>query len=154
MRKKIQIILKKNYLNIGKKGKIAKISQGYAINYLIPNDIAEIATKNKIKHINMFENIKIHKIKANEFEAKNLQKYLNTIKKFSTKRKIGENNNIFGSINEKDISNIILNYTGINIDKKQIIIPNIKKIGVFNININILNKISSIIILNVIPENI
>lgn len=154
MRKKTQIILKKDYLTIGKKGKIAKISTGYALNYLIPNDIAEIATEKKIKHITMFENIKINKVKANEVEAKNLQKYFSIIKKLTIKRKIGENNNIFGSINEKDISNIILNYTGINIDKKQIIIPTIKKIGVFNININILNKISSVMILNIIPENI
>lgn len=154
MRKKIQIILKKDYLNIGKKGKITNISPGYALNYLIPNDIAEIATKNKIKHIKMFDNIKITKTKANEVTAKNLQKYLNLIKKFSIKKKTGENNNIFGSINEKDISNIILNYTGITIDKKQIVVPTIKKIGVFNININILNEISSVITLNIIPENI
>lgn len=154
MNKKIQIILKKDYYNIGKKGKIINISRGYAFNYLIPNDIAEIATKNKVKHLTMFNNIKHANIEANEIAAKNLQNSLEKIQKITIRKKVGENYNIFGNINEKDIVNNIWQYTGIIIDRKQINILNIKKIGVFNIEIQILNQISSRIILNIIPENI
>lgn len=153
MKKKIRIILTKDHLYIGKKGKITSTSQGYAFNYLIPNNIAEIATKNKIKHIKMFEKIKTQTIIANETESKAIQNNLKIIKKISIRKKIGENNNIFGSINEKDIRNKIIKYINVSIDKKQIKIPNIKKIGMFNIEINILNNTKCNIQLNIIPEN-
>nr|YP_009391935.1 ribosomal protein L9 [Acrosorium ciliolatum]ARW60079.1 ribosomal protein L9 [Acrosorium ciliolatum] len=154
MKKKIKIILKKDHLNIGQKGKITNISPGYAFNYLIPNNIAEIATKNKIKHITMFKNIKNQEIKAYENTSKILQSNLEKIKKINIRKKVGKNNNIFGSINEKDITNKILKYIGISIDKKQIKVDNIKKIGIFNININILHNIQYSIQLNITPENI
>lgn len=154
MKKKIQIILKKDHLNLGEIGKITSISRGYALNYLIPNDIAEIATKNKIKHITMFKQIKNKEIKNSEIISKALQKNLEILNKISIRKKIGKKNNIFGSINEKDIKNKILKYIGIKIDKKQIIINNIKKIGIFNIEINISNNIKCNIQVNIIPINI
>nr|YP_009398555.1 ribosomal protein L9 [Lophocladia kuetzingii]ARW67741.1 ribosomal protein L9 [Lophocladia kuetzingii] len=58
MKKKINVIITKDKYQQAKKGSIVKVSSGYAFNYLIPNQIAELATKGRIKHTKMFEDIK------------------------------------------------------------------------------------------------
>nr|QCI06403.1 ribosomal protein L9 [Dictyurus purpurascens] len=154
MRKKIKIILKKDYLSVGKKNKIINISKGYAYNFLIPNNIAEIATKKKIKHLEMFDSIREKKIKENKTKAEKLNNIFKKIKKINLSKKRGENNLIFGSISEKEIINIILKQTKIKIDKKQIEIFNIKEVGVYNIKINLLHNQHCELKLNIIPANI
>lgn len=154
MSKKIKIILTKDYLNIGKKNTIINASRGYVFNYLIPQGIAEIATNKKIKHLNMFEFIKKNKIKQKEIQTEILYNNLMLIKKITISKKTGENNFIFGSINEKEIQTEIKKHTNFNLDKKQIKIPEIKKIGLFNCEINLLHNKLCNLQLNINPSNI
>ena len=46
----MQIILKKDVQNLGEAGDMLQVKDGYARNYLLPNDLAEIATKGAIKN--------------------------------------------------------------------------------------------------------
>lgn len=153
-KKKLSIILKQDYLNIGHKGKIISVSFGYAVNYLIPNKIAEPATKNKIKHLKMLEEKSKKQIQINENTNNKLKKQIENIDKISMRRKKGDNNYIFGRITEKDIVNYIHQNTGIKLDKKQIKIPIIKQSGVFQTQIEISHNISLILKLNIFPLNV
>jgi len=103
MKKKIKIILLKDNTKKEKKGSIINVTRGYAFNYLIPNHIAEIATKNKMKHIQMIQNIVENRQKENEDEIKLLKHNIDTIKNLSFYKRQGENNYIFGNITEKEI---------------------------------------------------
>lgn len=154
MTKKINIILKKEHDCIGPKNMITQVSRGYALNYLIPNQIAEFATKNKIKHLNMFNIIKEKETEKNKIRAAQTIKNLIAINKISITKKIGDNYNIFGSINEKDISEKIFQYIGTKFSKKQIKLTDIKTIGIFNIEIHFLDSQFQQIKLYVIPANI
>nr|YP_009295246.1 ribosomal protein L9 [Dasya binghamiae]AOH77258.1 ribosomal protein L9 [Dasya binghamiae] len=154
MKQKISIVLKEDYTPIGQKNKVIRVARGYAINYLVPNNIAEIATKKKIKHLQMFELIQNKKLENNKLKANEEEKNLQLIHKISITKKVGDDYNIFGSINEKDVINKILQYTGIKLNKKQIKLINIKKIGAFYLEINLINNQSCQIKLYIIPVNI
>nr|YP_009332632.1 ribosomal protein L9 [Membranoptera weeksiae]AHZ94646.1 ribosomal protein L9 [Membranoptera weeksiae] len=154
VKKKIEVILKKDCANIGNKNKLIKVNRGYAFNYLIPNEIAEIATKNKIKHLNMFQIIQENKLQDNQIKAEQLENNLKKIKKITVFKKVGDENYIFGNINEKDIIERILKFTGIKLNKKQIKIPSIKQIGSFQIEINLFDNKFCQLKLNIIPINI
>nr|YP_009393180.1 ribosomal protein L9 [Bostrychia moritziana]ARW61742.1 ribosomal protein L9 [Bostrychia moritziana] len=154
MKKTIYVLLKESHVELGKKGNIKNVTPGYAFNYLIPKNIAEIATKKKIKHIKMFEEIKNKKTETNKIVSYQIQKKLNNIQSINLKKKKGEKNLIFGSITEKDISQYIQKNTSINLEKKYIHIPNIKTLGSFEIKIDLSNNIFSTIELNILPQNI
>lgn len=154
MKKKIQLILNHTINNLGIRGHIIQVKPGYAFNYLIPNNIAKIATKKSIQHAQLFEAINEKKIQENKIKAKEIQNKLEILKKISIKKKIGENRNFFGSINEKEISIEILKYTGYKLDKKQIKIPEIKKIGIYTIEIQIIYNHIINTKLQILPENI
>nr|YP_010484962.1 50S ribosomal protein L9 [Hypnea cervicornis]UVW80656.1 50S ribosomal protein L9 [Hypnea cervicornis] len=151
MNKKITMILK-DEKDRNQNKKIIYVTRGYAFNYLIPKDIAEIATPGKIKHINMLQQKEKQKIKINKEKANNTLQYLDKINKITIKKKHGNKMQIFGQINEKDISKKIAEYTGYILSKKQIQIPNIKSIGKYQITIKLLDNLKSNISLNIIPD--
>ena len=154
MKKTITVILKQTHVSLGKQGQILKVSPGYLFNYLMPKNLAEIATKGKIKHITMFTEIEKKKQNILQLEAKNLKNQIEQINKITLKKKIGDKQQIFGSVNEKEIINEIYNKTGYKLNKKQINMPEIKYMDIFNIALKIIENESCYIKLQIIPENI
>lgn len=45
----MQVILLRDVAGVGQKGNVKNVSDGYALNFLIPNRLAEMATKEKIQ---------------------------------------------------------------------------------------------------------
>lgn len=154
MTKNIAIILKKHNIYLGKAGNVIQVKRGYALNYLIPNHIAEIASKGTVKHNQMLQRLKVDKIKATSIQANELKQKLENINKISIKKKTGTDQLIFGSINSKDIAEIIESKYKININKQNIKIPNIKQLGVYIIEIQILKDVKANLKLQIIPQDI
>lgn len=154
MTKKITIILKENHPKLGKKGNLSIVASGYAFNYLIPNNIAETASNNKIKHFRMFEEIKNKKDEQQQLEAKNLVEILSTIKKISITKKMGENKQFFGNVNEKDVIKTLYEQTGKIFTKKQIYLEDMKTINIYPVTIKVYDNIESRIKIHILPENI
>lgn len=154
MKKEITIIVKKNIPNIGEQGTIRKVRLGYVMNYLIPKDLAEVATPGKLKHANMLRDIKLKEAENIKIKADQTKINLEKITKISIKKKVGDEQQIFGSVNEKDILNYIFNATGEKLEKKQIILPVIKEIGIYLITIKIIESINVELKLQILPDNI
>jgi len=154
MKQDIPIIIKKNIPNLGEPGTITKARLGYVLNYLLPKGIVDIATPGKIKHINMLKQIQLNQLKDLENQAYKTKNHLEQIPKISIKKKVGDQKHIFGSVSEKDIINYIFNITGETLDKKQITIPIIKEVGIYTIDIKIIENIHVKLKLQILPDNI
>lgn len=152
MKKNIEIIIKKKDVHKKPTQRIQKVSLGYAFNYLIPNQIAEIATKGKIKHLKMVENILAKK--DNQIYKKNLEVKidLEKINFLSIRKKCSHNKQIFGSISEQEIISKIFYITGQNIEKKQIKIEPIKQIGKYLCQIKIDEDMSINTEIHILPN--
>nr|QCI05495.1 ribosomal protein L9 [Crouania attenuata] len=154
MKNKTTLILEKNYLNLGMKGEIIKVNPGYAFNYLIPNNIAKPVTKGFLKHYQMFIELDSQQKGEKIIEANKINLYLKNFTKVQLYKKTGDHFHIFGSINEKDVIDHVYYMTGIQLTKKQISMPNINKIGVFDININLMEDISNYMRIHINPINL
>nr|YP_009510940.1 ribosomal protein L9 [Gracilaria gracilis]AXI96613.1 ribosomal protein L9 [Gracilaria gracilis] len=151
MRKKITVILKKNLANLGQVGTIVNVSSGYAFNYLIPYDFAHLATNGRLKHHKMLLNIKQKKLDNIKDKLQIITQKLNKIAKISIKKKVGNTNQIFGSVSDKEIISNLLYFTGEKLEKKNFYIPNIKKIGIYNLDIMLTKDIKVSIKLQILP---
>lgn len=154
MSKKIQIILKQDYNNIGKKNNISYVTKGYALNYLVPNKIAEIATKKTAQHFKMLESIETQKIENAKIKIELLQKQIQFINKIIIYKKVGDNQYIFGSVTDKDITQKITENAKIKLEKKYIQMISIKKIGIFYLDINLPYQKFCKIKVHILPINI
>ena len=154
MSRKIKIIVQKTNLKLGKKNSIIEVAQGYALNYLIPNGLAKIASTGELKHIKMLQKVEKFKLEDEEKKAFTLQENLEKIKKINVNKKIGDTKQIFGSISEKEMIIQISNYTGIILDKKQFNLPAVKTTGAYQIKIELSNKKYANLKLQILPDNI
>ena len=132
----MKVILLQSNENLGEIGEIVNVKAGYARNFLIPNKMASIATKENIAYFEKWiesEQIKEAKTRANiELLAKQLDKM--TLK-FTLKA--GENDKLFGSVTSQMISDEI-EKLGYSIDKKEIVLDeSLKEIGNHFVHVNL-----------------
>src|SRR5699024_10805615 len=97
---KMKVILLKDVKGQGKKGEVKNVSQGYANNYLLKNNLAEEGKPGNLKKLK--NNQKKEAINEAELkqEAEELRDTLAKIK-VEIKAKSGESGQLFGSITNK-----------------------------------------------------
>ena len=123
----MQIILLTDIANLGHKDDIINVKPGYGRNYLIPQGYAILATESAKKVV--AENIKqrAHKEAKLKEEAQELATKLESVK-LSIGAKTSSTGKIFGSVNNIMISEA-LQAQGFEIDRKKIMLKEIKEIG-------------------------
>lgn len=137
----MKVILLKDVKKQGKKDDIIDVSDGYARNYLIKNNLAVPVTKRSKEVLDI-------SIEKRNLEEEALVKSLNEIKsKLENKEisfvvKTGKEDKVFGVISSKQISDE-LKKMGYDIDKKCIKIDNsISSLGTHEVVISLHKKVS------------
>ena len=140
----MQVILKKDVQNIGEVGDLVNVKDGYARNYLIPNSLAEIATKGALAQRE--RNLARIRAKAEKLhqEALNAKEEIEKIGTIALSAKAGESGKLFGTITTKKLSEELLNKCGMEIDKKSIVLDSpINHIGNFTMTIKLSSKVKA-----------
>ncbi len=148
----MEIILTQDVERLGSKDDIVAVKDGYAINFLIPQKKAIVATASAKKVL--AENIKqrAHKeAKLKEEATKIAEKLAN--KKISIGAKTSSLGKIFGSVNTIQLAEAI-NKKGFEIDRKQIILPedSIKEVGNYTAKIKLHKEVVIEIEFEVVAE--
>ena len=138
----MKVILQQDVKNLGKKGDLVNASDGYARNFLFPKGLAIEANSSAMNDFNNKEaSTKFHKaeeIKAAQADAAKLDG-----KTFKLTAKAGANGKLFGSVTSKDVSKQIKDELGIDIDKRKIVMPDVKAFGTVQAEIKVYQGISA-----------
>ena len=149
MKKYIKVIFRDSH-----PPKVTKVAKGYALNYLIPKQIADIATKNRIKQINLLNSLSTQRIDRSKQKNLRINTLLNELKMIHVRRKCGSNYQIFGSVNEQEIQELISKTIKYQIEKRQIAMKQIKQLGTYPCEIIIDEGIKSSIRIRIVPNSI
>lgn len=130
----MKVLLLKDVQGTGKAGDIKEVKDGYGKNFLVGKGFALHATDEVIANYNEEQRIKAEE-EAKEIAAANeLAEKLNSTK-LTIKHKIGANGHLIGSVTNKEISEVLKEQFGIEIDKKSISLKSkIKAEGVFPVD--------------------
>ena len=148
----MKVILLNNLDKVGKKGEVVSVKRGFARNYLIPRELALYATPDNMKQLSSIQ------ANAAEEEAKvlaELKKLDGKIRGISLAfaRKVDENEHMFGSVSENDIS-LALADQGVNVHKSMVIMDkHIKTLGETLVQIRLHKDIVSELKIVVEKEN-
>ena len=132
----MEVILLQNVKSVGKEGDTVKVKDGYARNYLMPNNIAVPYSAGAVKAV---EQKKKKAVILAEKEKKAARQLAKNIAKLSLtiSMEAGVEDALFGSITSEAISRS-LEQEGIAVDKKDIIIEEpIKKLGVYTVQVKL-----------------
>ena len=148
----MKVILLKDTKNVGKKGEIKNVNDGYANNFLIPKDIAVEATPQNLKALERQQAADAQKRATDKASAEVLKARLAEIN-LVLKTKAGEGGKVFGSITTKDISDALKEQFEIEIDKKKIVLDgSIKQVGEYNITAKLYQEVNGVFKVSVIGE--
>lgn len=132
----MKIILLKDIQDIGKKYEIKEVKNGHARNFLIPQGLAKIATRQTLKWL---ESKKETIEKEVEEDLKKEQKVASDLDglELNISVKVGEEGQLFESINSQKLSEK-LKEIGFDIKKSKIVLEeSIKTLGEFPIKISL-----------------
>nr|YP_011006674.1 50S ribosomal protein L9 [Halosiphon tomentosus]WAM63819.1 50S ribosomal protein L9 [Halosiphon tomentosus] len=153
-KKTIQVILTKDVEKVGKQGTLIKVKPGYIRNYLIPLKLGKIATVSLIKQFELQQ--KEAEMRQIQFVEKCIinKELLESLDKFIIKKKISENGVFFGKVTKKQILELIgtkLNLA-MELNKTQLELPEMKKVGVYIIEILLTTNIIAKLNIEILPE--
>ncbi len=140
----MQLILKKDVQNVGEAGDLITVKDGFARNYLIPNCLAEVATPGALEARE--RNIQRIKAKSEKLHQEALAKAekIEAAEVIQLSAKAGESGKLFGTITTKKLAEELLNVSGIEVDRKTIILDNpINKVGEFMMTIKLSSKVKA-----------
>lgn len=144
----MKVILKQDVKSLGKKGDLVNASDGYARNYLFPKGLAVEANASAMNDFNNKESAKkFHKAE----EIKAAQEIADKLdgKTFKLTAKAGTNGKLFGSVTSKDVSKKISDDMGVDIDKRKIVMQDIKAFGTVQAEVKVYQGISAKIFVQV-----
>ncbi len=145
----MEVILKQDVKGTGKAGQVVKVSDGYARNKLIPGGLAVEATPANKKQIEREKAKAKEKYEAEKAAAQDLANQL-ADKIVVVKTKVGDNGRLFGAITSKDIAAAISEQTGIEVDKRKIVLDKpIKETGVETIGIKLFQDVNTKVVVRI-----
>lgn len=127
----MKVLLIKDVKSLGKVGEIKEVKDGYGKNFLVGKGFALHATSEVLEKWEAEQKI-LAQNEADEIaKANDIKKILDS-QKFTIKHKVGANDQLIGSVTNKEIALTLKEQANIEIDKKQISLKEkIKHIGVF-----------------------
>lgn len=131
----MKIILLEDVKGSGKKHDIKEVSDGYAMNFLLPNKLAERATPERIKHIKV---LKEEELEEGRAQTDLLGKNLGSLKKvrLEVSAKASEKGSLFKGITSGDIIKELKAQVHIDLNSDVVILEKpIKEVGDYTINV-------------------
>ena len=147
----MEVILIDDVFELGKRGTVVRVADGYGRNYLIPKSLAIPATPGNRKMMEQQRLAMAKKESKYQEEAELLTQELNQLH-LMLSRKSGETGTLFGSVTSKDIADL-LKTTGIQMDRRKIVLNQpIKSIGNYRIEVRPHSEVTAELLLSIVTE--
>jgi large subunit ribosomal protein L9 len=128
----MEVILREHVDNLGRRGEVVKVADGYARNYLLPRKLALLVTEGNKQQIERERS----KFEAREQEEKKVADAMAgrlAGVEIQIARKVGETEALYGSVTSADIADAML-AKGFEIDRRRLNLREpIKKLGEYDI---------------------
>ena len=148
----MKVILKEDVQNLGQQGDVVEVKPGYARNYLMPQKLATLFTKQEKKSIEEAQIVEKRKLEREKDQLESVLKQVEDLN-LSLKMQSEEDDKLFGSVTKLDIVKL-LEENGITIDKKYIDLSSpIKTLGEHKVNIVFTKEMSGSFTLAVEKED-
>ena len=147
----MEVILREDVDKLGTRGQLVKVASGYARNFLLPKRLAVPATESNKKIVEQERQAHLRREAKLVADAQDLSKLMENVS-ITIAQKAGENDQLFGSVTSKDITEA-LEKQGYTIDRRKIVLDEpIKTLGDFKVPLRLHREVSIEIAVHVVKE--
>jgi len=147
----MEVILRDHVDNLGRRGEVVKVADGYARNYLLPRKLALLATAGNKKQIER-ERAKFDAKEADERKVVEAQAARLANVEVVIARRVGDTEALYGSVTTSDIADALA-AKGFDIDRRKLVLADpIKKIGETDVPVKLHRDVTATVKVKVVPE--
>ena len=147
----MRIILTHDVDDLGHKGDVVDVADGYARNHVVSRSVAIMATDGGLRQAETMRIAREEALAAAKDEAETFAQSL-TGTRVVIAANAGDEGKLFGSIGEADIAAAITKFTGIDVDPKLVVLDApIKDIGLHEVPLQPHREVQFMVTLDVIP---
>lgn len=137
MARRVQLVLNQDVSKLGRAGDVVEVAPGYARNYLIPQGFGAKATSNLLKQVERRRELERQRLAELKAGAEVQKTAIEKIGRVTIAKQAGENDAIFGTVTERELADAILQLTKQEVDRREISLPEIKKLGTYQAEIRL-----------------
>jgi large subunit ribosomal protein L9 len=147
----VEVILRSDVDKVGLRGEVVNVTRGYARNFLFPRGLADAATSARVAEVRKVEDRRARN-EAKTFEdAQSVAEKLTKIEvRFDVKS--GPTGSLFGSVTPTDIADQLWEMHKVRVDRRKIGGDAIKRIGRFQVPIELFQDVTVEVRTLVVPE--
>jgi large subunit ribosomal protein L9 len=147
----MDVILLEDVDKVGLRGDVVSVARGYARNFLLPRRLAEVASEARVAELRKRDEQRARHEASNVEQAEAIAKTLReTVLRFEVKA--GPTGALFGSVTPTNIADEIWRTAKIRVDRRKIDLDNIKRIGRYEVPIDVFQDVRVEVPTLVVPE--
>ena len=152
MAKRVKVVLQEDIRKLGIAGDLVEVAPGYARNYLFPRGLAVRTTPGVLKQVERRREEIRQRLEQIRQDAESMKTALETIGMFVIKKPVGEDDAIFGTVTSADVAEAIEEATQKEVDRRDISVPDINKLGEYKVNIKLHSEVTATINIRVAAD--
>ena len=146
----MKVVLAGDVENLGRKGDVVSVADGYGRNYLVPKGLAIIATKGALRQAEVMRRAReeLERKKRDEAAAKVATLGSQTL---YISARAGEGGRLFGSVTRSDVARAIEEQLGESIDRHGIRLDEpIRNLGTHQVEVHLHEEVNALVTVEVI----
>ena len=148
----MEVILREHVDNLGRRGDVVKVAEGYARNYLLPRKLALAVTDNNKRQIEREKKIADAREAEERSQADAIAQRISQLE-IEIARRVGENDTLYGSVTSADVAHA-LQAKGFDVDKRKIQLPEpLKALGESTVPVKIHRDVTAQLRVKVVAEH-
>jgi len=138
----MEVILREDVSNLGHRGDVVKVADGYGRNFLLPKNLAMEATPANKAVIEQMKAAAVRRSAKEKAEAEQLVTQLNNVA-LVFERKVGEGDHLFGSVTSADIAQGLAG-KGFEVDRRKVQLDEpLKSTGEFHVPVKLHREVTA-----------
>jgi large subunit ribosomal protein L9 len=146
----MEVILREHVDNLGRRGDVVRVADGYGRNYLLPRKLALPVTEANRKQIERERKIAEVREAAEKQEAETVAARMSEVALVFARR-VGENDTLYGSVTSADIAEALA-AKQFEVEKRRVVLAEpLKQLGEFDVPVKIHREVSATVKVKVVP---
>jgi large subunit ribosomal protein L9 len=148
----VKVVLRDDVENVGRKGDLIEVTDGFARNYLVPRGLAMKATKGVVRQSEAMRRNRAARDERDREAAQALADQL-TGKRIEIRARAGEGGRLFGSVTATDVVDAVRAQIGVELDRRETRLAEpLKELGPAEVPVKLHSDVEVALAVDVVAE--
>jgi large subunit ribosomal protein L9 len=148
----VKVVLREDVPQLGKRGQVVRVADGYGRNFLIPKKMAYQATEGTLRQVEIEGRASQARLEQDRLAARSVAERIESLGPLRFVKKAGEGETLYGSVTTAEIAEA-LGAQGLEIDRRKIELEApIKRTGTHQIAVHLYEDVRAELTIEVEPE--